>query len=115
LIEPRRETANIAAQPSRGSASSASRCSRKRRSQAALAALYAEEPQDWPRLALLYGELARVTGSPVVDLNRAEAIAEVGGVEGALELVDGLAYAPRPPTPAHHRTTHGLARSVVAS
>ena len=34
--------------------------------QAAIAALHVEEPQDWPQLAALYGELARLTGSPVV-------------------------------------------------
>jgi RNA polymerase sigma-70 factor (ECF subfamily) len=37
--------------------------------QAAIAALHVEEPQDWQQLALLYGELARLTGSPVVELN----------------------------------------------
>jgi RNA polymerase sigma-70 factor, ECF subfamily len=58
--------------------------------QAALAALHADEPQDWAQLALLYAELARLTGSSVVELNRAAAIAEAGDVEGALELVDGL-------------------------
>jgi RNA polymerase sigma-70 factor (ECF subfamily) len=40
---------------------------------------------------VLYGELAAVTGSPVVELNRAAAIAEAGDVEPALALVDGLA------------------------
>jgi RNA polymerase sigma-70 factor, ECF subfamily len=59
--------------------------------QAALAALHAEEPQDWPQIAALYGELARMTGSPVVELNRAAAIAEAGDTERALELVEGLA------------------------
>ena len=58
--------------------------------QAAIASLHVDEPQDWPQLALLYGELARLTGSPVVELNRAAAIAEAGDVEAALELVDGL-------------------------
>ena len=58
--------------------------------QAALAALHADEPQDWPQLALLYGELARLTGSSVVELNRAAAIAEAGDVEAALALVDSL-------------------------
>jgi RNA polymerase sigma-70 factor, ECF subfamily len=58
--------------------------------QAALAALHADEPQDWPRIAALYGELARLTGSPVVELNRAVAIAEAGEVEAALALVEGL-------------------------
>jgi RNA polymerase sigma-70 factor, ECF subfamily len=59
--------------------------------QAALAALHLEEPQDWPQIAALYGELARLTGSPVVELNRAVAIAEAGDTERALELVEGLA------------------------
>jgi RNA polymerase sigma-70 factor, ECF subfamily len=58
--------------------------------QAAIASLHTEEPQDWPQLALLYGELARVTGSPVAELNEAVAIAEAGNVEGALELIDRL-------------------------
>jgi RNA polymerase sigma-70 factor (ECF subfamily) len=58
--------------------------------QAAIAVLHAEEPQDWPQLAGLYGELARLTGSPVVELNRAAAIAEAGDVEAALALVQRL-------------------------
>jgi RNA polymerase sigma-70 factor, ECF subfamily len=58
--------------------------------QAALAALHADEPQDWPQIAALYGELARLTGSPVVELNRAVAIAEAGEVEAALALVERL-------------------------
>jgi RNA polymerase sigma-70 factor, ECF subfamily len=58
--------------------------------QAALAALHVEEPQDWEQIAALYGELARMTGSPVVELNRAAAIAEAGDPEGALELVERL-------------------------
>ena len=58
--------------------------------QAAIADLHAAEPPDWPQLAALYGELARLTGSPVVDLNRAVAIAEAGEVEPALALVDSL-------------------------
>jgi RNA polymerase sigma-70 factor, ECF subfamily len=58
--------------------------------QAAIAALHADEPQDWPQLAALYGELARLTGSAVVELNRAAAMAEAGDVEAALALTDGL-------------------------
>lgn len=58
--------------------------------QAALAALHSEEPQDWDQLAALYGELARRTGSPVVELNRAAAVAEAGDVEAALALADTL-------------------------
>jgi RNA polymerase sigma-70 factor (ECF subfamily) len=58
--------------------------------QAAIASLHSEEPQDWPQLAALYGELARRTGSPVVALNQAVAIAETGDAEGALALVERL-------------------------
>jgi RNA polymerase sigma-70 factor (ECF subfamily) len=58
--------------------------------QAAIAALHVEEPQDWAQLAALYGELARVTGSSVVELNRAAALAEAGEVEPALALVERL-------------------------
>ncbi len=58
--------------------------------QAAIAALHVEEPQDWRQIAALYGELARLTGSDVVELNRAAAMAEAGEVEDALIVVDGL-------------------------
>jgi RNA polymerase sigma-70 factor (ECF subfamily) len=58
--------------------------------QAAIASLHLDEPQDWPQLAALYGELARLTGSPVAELNRAVAIAEAGDVEAALALADSL-------------------------
>jgi RNA polymerase sigma-70 factor, ECF subfamily len=58
--------------------------------QAAIASLHLEEPQDWPQIAALYGELARLTGSPVVELNHAVAIAEAGEVGAALELIDRL-------------------------
>jgi RNA polymerase sigma-70 factor (ECF subfamily) len=58
--------------------------------QAAIAALHVEDPPDWPQLAALYGELARRTGSPVVQLNEAAAVAEAGDTAGALALVDRL-------------------------
>lgn len=58
--------------------------------QAAIAALHAETPRDWPQIAALYDELARLTGSPVVELGRAVAVAEVDGPEAALGIVDGL-------------------------
>jgi len=58
--------------------------------QAAIASLHCDEPQDWHELAALYGELARVTGSPVVELNRAIAVAEVSGAQEGLALVDRL-------------------------
>ena len=58
--------------------------------QALLADLHTAEPPDWVALGALYGELARLTGSPIVELNRAVAVAEVDGPEAALRLVDGL-------------------------
>ena len=58
--------------------------------QAAIASLHAEPECDWPQIAALYGELARLTASPVVELNRAIAVAEVEGPEAGLRIVDGL-------------------------
>ena len=58
--------------------------------QAAIAVLHTDEPQDWPQIAALYGELARLTGSPVVELNRAAAVAEAGDAEAALATVERL-------------------------
>ena len=59
--------------------------------QAAIASVQTDDPIDWTEVAALYGELARLTGSPVVELNRAVAVAEVDGPEAALGIVDGLA------------------------
>ena len=58
--------------------------------QAAIASLHAEAPCDWAQIAVLYGELSRLTGSAVVELNRAIAIAEVDGPEAGLRIVDRL-------------------------
>ncbi|MEA2334112.1 MAG: polymerase sigma-70 factor, subfamily [Solirubrobacteraceae bacterium] len=58
--------------------------------QAAIAALHAAPERDWPAIASLYGRLAALTGSPVIELNRAVALAESGAPRSALELVDGL-------------------------
>ena len=58
--------------------------------QAAIASLHLDEPHDWPQIAALYGELARLTGSPIVELNRAIALAEAQGPEAGLALVDRL-------------------------
>jgi RNA polymerase sigma-70 factor (ECF subfamily) len=58
--------------------------------QAAIASLHMDEPRDWPEIAALYAELLRLTGSPVVELNRAIAVAEVDGPEAGLDLVDRL-------------------------
>jgi RNA polymerase sigma-70 factor (ECF subfamily) len=59
--------------------------------QAAIASLHADEPRDWAQIAALYGELARLTDSPVVELNRAIAVAEEQGPEAGLAIVDRLA------------------------
>ena len=58
--------------------------------QAALACSTPRSLRTGPQLAALYGELARRTGSPVVELNRAVAVAESGDVEAALALTDTL-------------------------
>jgi len=62
--------------------------------QAAIAACHAVAPSvdetDWVRIASLYAELAVVTGSPVVELNRAVAVAQAYGPAAGLEIVDGL-------------------------
>ncbi len=58
--------------------------------QAAIASLHAEDERDWCEIAVLYGELGRVTGSPVVELNRAIAVAHAQGPAAGLELVDRL-------------------------
>ncbi|HEU4332012.1 MAG TPA: DUF6596 domain-containing protein [Lapillicoccus sp.] len=48
------------------------------------------EDTDWARIATLYGELETHTGSPVVRLNRAVAVAEASGPEPGLALLEGL-------------------------
>ncbi len=58
--------------------------------QAQIAALHSEERQDWARIATLYRELALLTGSPVVELNRAVALAQAGEPQAGLALVEGL-------------------------
>ena len=58
--------------------------------QAAIASLHADEPRDWDEIAALYGELVRLTDSPVVELSRAVAVAEAQGPDAGLAIVDGL-------------------------
>ena len=58
--------------------------------QAAIASMHAEVPCDWAQIAALYARLARLTGSPVVELNRAIAIAEIEGPEAGLRIIDQL-------------------------
>ncbi|MEZ0051835.1 RNA polymerase sigma factor (sigma-70 family) [Mycobacterium sp. MAA66] len=58
--------------------------------QAAIASLQAEPDIDWHEVVALYGRLEELTGSPVVALNRAVAVAEDGDPVRALELIDSL-------------------------
>jgi RNA polymerase sigma-70 factor, ECF subfamily len=58
--------------------------------QAAIASLQLDDPIDWPQIGALYAQLSRLTGSPVVELNRAVAVAEAGSPQDALDIVDGL-------------------------
>jgi RNA polymerase sigma-70 factor, ECF subfamily len=58
--------------------------------QAAIASLQAAEQLDWPQISVLYARLAELTGSPVVKLNRAVAVAEADGPAAALAIVDQL-------------------------
>jgi RNA polymerase sigma-70 factor (ECF subfamily) len=58
--------------------------------QAAIADLHLREPRDWEEIEVLYQRLEQVTGSPVVRMNRAIAIAELEGPQAALALLDDL-------------------------
>jgi RNA polymerase sigma-70 factor (ECF subfamily) len=58
--------------------------------QAAIASLQCEEDIDWPQIALLYSRLLELEPSPVVELNRAVAVALAHDVELGLSLVDGI-------------------------
>ena len=62
--------------------------------QAAIAAVHAEAPTavatDWPQIVALYGVLARVEPSPVIELNRAVAVAMSDGPQAGLDLIDAL-------------------------
>ena len=66
--------------------------------QAAIAACHARatvaEATDWPRIAALYGELAELTPSPVVELNRAVAVGMAFGPAAGLEIADALTNQP---------------------
>ncbi|WP_067501709.1 RNA polymerase sigma factor [Nocardia puris] len=67
--------------------------------QAAIAACHATAPDaagtDWRQIAALYTELARLTPSPVVELNRAVAVAMADGIPAGLALVEELAASGR--------------------
>jgi RNA polymerase sigma-70 factor (ECF subfamily) len=73
---------------------SAERLAGRYRLEALIAAAHATAPTaaatDWAAIAALYGELEELTGSPVVRINRAVAVAEVDGPDVALALLEGL-------------------------
>jgi RNA polymerase sigma-70 factor (ECF subfamily) len=58
--------------------------------QAGIAAAHAEEASDWVRISLLYRRLAELAPSPVVDLNRAVAVAMADGPAAGLALADRI-------------------------
>jgi RNA polymerase sigma-70 factor, ECF subfamily len=58
--------------------------------QAAIALLHTQPTRDWSWIAALYDELARLTHSPVIELNRAVAVAEADGPEAGLCALDRL-------------------------
>jgi RNA polymerase sigma factor (sigma-70 family) len=66
--------------------------------QAAMVACHARAPTaaatDWTRIATLYAELALLSPSPVVELNRAVAVAMAQGPQAGLDIVDRLADEP---------------------
>jgi RNA polymerase sigma factor (sigma-70 family) len=66
--------------------------------QAAIVACHAEAQMatdtEWPRVVALYAELAAITGSPIVELNRAVAIGFAEGAEPALAIVERLLHEP---------------------
>jgi len=66
--------------------------------QAAIGACHAHAPTaaetDWPRIAALYGELADVAPSPIVELNRAVAVSMAFGPAAGLEIVERLRSEP---------------------
>jgi RNA polymerase sigma factor (sigma-70 family) len=66
--------------------------------QAAIAACHARartpEETDWPQIVTLYGQLAQHAPSPIVELNRAVAVAMASGPAAGLEVVDALIFEP---------------------
>jgi len=62
--------------------------------QAAIADLQTDDPIDWPQVADLYTTLAALTGSPVVELNRAVAVGMAEGPQAGLAIVDSLMEEP---------------------
>jgi RNA polymerase sigma-70 factor (ECF subfamily) len=63
--------------------------------QAAIAALHLQPETDWAEIAALYGTLARIAPSPVVEVNRAVAVGFADGPEAGLEILEGPLGDPR--------------------
>jgi RNA polymerase sigma-70 factor (ECF subfamily) len=85
--------------------------------QAAIAAVHSEAVSaaatDWPQIVALYTELARIAPSPVVELNRAVAVAMRDGPEAGLELIDALlARGELPDYPLAHAARADLCRRL---
>jgi RNA polymerase sigma-70 factor (ECF subfamily) len=74
--------------------------------QAAIADLHLYQPRDWPQIAALYQTLARQTGSPIVEMNRAIAVAETDGPEAGLAILDRLDL-------DHYRYFHSTRASLL--
>jgi len=74
--------------------------------QAAIADLHLQSPRDWQQIAALYDTLVYLTGSPVVELNRAIAVAELEGPEAGLTLIDALAL-------QHYRYFHSARAELL--
>jgi RNA polymerase sigma-70 factor (ECF subfamily) len=74
--------------------------------QAAIADLHLYQPRDWRQIAALYETLARQTGSPIVEMNRAIAVAEIDGPEAGLAILDRLDL-------DHYRYFHSTRASLL--
>jgi RNA polymerase sigma-70 factor (ECF subfamily) len=58
--------------------------------QAGIAVLHVEPHTDWEQITVLYGRLAQLSASPVIELNRAAALAEARGAAAGLAAIEGL-------------------------
>ena len=74
--------------------------------QAAIADLHLYQPRDWRQIAALYETLGRQTGSPVAEMNRAIAVAEIDGPEAGLVILDRLDL-------GHYRYFHSTRASLL--
>jgi RNA polymerase sigma-70 factor (ECF subfamily) len=87
---PHSAAAPMASRPHSAAAPASGRAAGPYLIQAAIADLHLRQPRDWRQIAGLYGTLARLTGSPIVELNRAIAVAEIDGPDAGLAILDRL-------------------------